>query len=170
GAVLPGLDRIGAEPAPDRGARDRGGDALLDGGAGQIGALPASQRLGLVGLRWEFAGQRLDGDHHVRGGNSGAVLPEADRSVGPDAGRRSVCAIWRRLAAACLGVRRSRRCPGLRPRRARSGPAQLPNTMTYIDARASSSVRSASAKAMLYGLVRGMLPPSSREPSHVTVW
>ena len=23
---------------------------------------------------------------------------------------------------------------------------------------------------MLYGLVRGMLPPSSREPSHVTVW
>ena len=39
GSVLPGLDRIGGQPAPDRGARDRGDDALLDGGAGQVGQL-----------------------------------------------------------------------------------------------------------------------------------
>ena len=36
--VLPGLDRIRTQPAPDRGARDRGDDAGLDGGAGQVGA------------------------------------------------------------------------------------------------------------------------------------
>src|SRR6478672_13411625 len=35
GAVLPGLDRIGGQPAPDGGARDRGGES-------QIVALPAS--------------------------------------------------------------------------------------------------------------------------------
>ena len=73
GPVLPRLDRIRTQPAPDGGARDRGDDAGLDGGAGQVGALPAGQRR--VGLRRQFAGQRLDGDHDVRGKNSGAVLP-----------------------------------------------------------------------------------------------
>ena len=97
------LDRIGAEPAPDRRARDRGGDALLDGGAGQSsGHCQRASGWGLLGLRREFAGQRLDGDHDVRG-KLGAAPPEADRSVRPDAGRRSARAIWRRLAAARLG-------------------------------------------------------------------
>ena len=36
------------------------------------------------------------------GGKTEGILPEADRSVRPDAGRRSVCAIWRRLGAAYL--------------------------------------------------------------------
>src|SRR6476660_2654797 len=93
GPVLPGLDRVRTEPAPDGGARDRGDDARLDGGAGQVGALPAGQRR--VRLRRQFAGQRLDSDHDVRGKNSGAVLPEADRSGRPGARRRSVCATWR---------------------------------------------------------------------------
>jgi glycosyltransferase 2 family protein len=41
GAVLPGFDRVGGQPAPDGGAGDGGDDALLDGGAGEVGALPA---------------------------------------------------------------------------------------------------------------------------------
>jgi hypothetical protein len=39
--------------------------------------LPAGQRL--VGLGRQFAGHRLDGDDHVKGGNRGVVLPGADR-------------------------------------------------------------------------------------------
>lgn len=77
GPVLPGLDRVRTQPAPDGGARDRGDDARLDSGAGQVGALPPSQRR--VRVRREFTGQRLDGDHGVRGKLGGR--PPRGRSV-----------------------------------------------------------------------------------------
>src|SRR6185369_4073091 len=79
GPVLPGLDRVRTQPAPDGGGRDGGDDAGLDGGAGQVGALPAGQRLGRLGGGREFAGQRLDGDHDVRGKTRG---PSSPRQIG----------------------------------------------------------------------------------------
>jgi hypothetical protein len=75
--MLPRLDRIRTQPAPDGGARDRGDDARLDGGAGQVGTLPTSQRR--VRLRQQFAGQRLDSDHDVRGKTRG---PSSPRQIG----------------------------------------------------------------------------------------
>src|SRR6185312_15867016 len=74
----------------------------------------------------------------------------------------------------CRGVSRRAAISSLHRPSAAYSTIRARTTSEYDDvyrrARASSSVRSASAKAMLYGLVRGMLPPSSREPSHVTVW
>ena len=49
---------------------------------GQIWALPASQRLGLVGLRRALAGHRLDGYDDVRGETPGPCLPRV-YSVSP---------------------------------------------------------------------------------------
>ena len=165
GPMLPRLYCIRTQPAPDRGARDRGDDAGLDGGAGQVGGLPRSQRR--VGLRRQFAGQRLDRDHDVRGKSSGAVLPEADRSSRPDPRRRSVCATWTPPAVVCPGAR-SRRCPDPRPRTARSGPARHRNTVTSVCVRGLRVLRARhrATSHATKGFVRGISLPSSREPCH----
>ena len=118
GPVLPGFDRIGGKPAPDGGARDRGDDALVDRGSGQVRAVPACQRN--AGFGGQFAGQRFDRDDDVRGKNSGVVLPGVDRPVRAGVARGSVCATWIPLGGACPGGWRSRRCPAPRRRRARS--------------------------------------------------
>ncbi len=64
GVMLPGLERISVQPAPQRRRRDRldqpGGDDLL----AQLAKAPAAERHAVDG--WQLAGQRLDlGDHHV---------------------------------------------------------------------------------------------------------
>jgi hypothetical protein len=57
GAVLPGVDGVQGQPAPDCGAGDGRDKAVLDRGSGQVGAEPAGERF--ADPRGQSAGQRL---------------------------------------------------------------------------------------------------------------
>ncbi len=73
GPVLPGFDCIRRQPAPDGGARDRGDDALLNGGSGQVRAVPAGELYARGS--GQFEGQRFDRDDHLRGKTRGPSSP-----------------------------------------------------------------------------------------------
>ena len=89
--VRPGPDGVLVQPPPDGGAADAGDDAAPHGLAPDLG--DGEPRQGQPRLAGELAGERLDGDHHVRGGMPGGDLAGARPRVRPCAARRSACAI-----------------------------------------------------------------------------
>jgi hypothetical protein len=98
-AVPPGADGIGREPPPNGGVRDRGDDALLDRGPGEIRGVPARQRC--AAGHGQLARQRFDRHGHLRGGNPEAARFAVAREDRPSLARRIVCAIWRRSDGGC---------------------------------------------------------------------
>jgi len=68
-SVRPGLDGVGAEPTPDRGAADRSDHAGAHGLAGDVGVTQARQRQPALGR--ELAGQGFDLNHDLWGKNAG---------------------------------------------------------------------------------------------------
>ena len=111
-AVLPGLDRVPREPAPDRRGR-RLRDAALDDEPMQLRSTEARQRNAL-GLG-QLARDRLHLGDFLRGENGAGdptALDPRDPQVPP---RRSVFASPRRDRPTCRRARRSRDSCGPRP-------------------------------------------------------
>jgi hypothetical protein len=154
-AVLPGLDRISGQPPPHRRARDRSDDALLDGGAGQIGHCHRdSGRPELAGSSHASA---LIATTTSGGLSRGDVRPSADHPARPDASRRTVCATWTPPAVGCRAGQRYGRCVAPRQPSTRSWPARPAHTMTYTGGHVPPArARSWPDSTIWYGLVRGI--------------
>lgn len=119
GALLPGLERIVCEPAPDR--RGRGvGDAALDHQAMKLSAGEARER-DAVGLG-QLAGDGLDCRDFLRGENGAGVRTALCPRGRPAAPRRSVFATDRLPRGSSQAGGRSRRWSAHRRRRGQSSP------------------------------------------------
>ena len=158
--MLPGLDRVELSlrqiVLPEIEA------TMADSTATRARSGHCQRASGWAGLRRHFAGQRLDRDHDLRGEVGG--LPPRGKSVRPpDAASKKRL---RHLETTCRGRVQAGGDLVVAETVGRVSTIRARTTSEYGDvyqrARAWSSARSASANVMLYGLVRGMLLPSSR--------
>ena len=88
--VGPGLDGVGAEPAPDRGPADRSDHAAPYGLPGNLGVAQPRKRQAARGR--ELAGQGFDFNHDFWGKNAGDGPAGARPPDLGDDDERSVCA------------------------------------------------------------------------------
>jgi hypothetical protein len=134
-AVLPGLDRVPAQPAPDRHAADLLDDPTPDRLARELARRPARQRHALLGR--QRAGHRDHLSPHLRGERSGAG-PAADGPQDrPGVTRRTASATEIRPHGGSSAAPRSGRCPVQRRPATPSARASPANTATYTNAPAT---------------------------------
>src|SRR6516162_686189 len=131
-AMLPGTQRIAAQPAPQSGTADLGNQSLSDNVPADFRERQAGQ--GQSETVRQFTGQRLNLNDET-GGKSGWEHHRAAAHQDLESRfRKSVCATCSRSGAAYRGVRRSGRWTGLAPLTRRFWPVSHHDTVTYISA------------------------------------
>jgi len=128
--VLPWLDCILAEPAPNCCPTNRGRNTSLRDQFRKF--LGGESRQRLVEFRWQLTSQSLDLNHHLRGKKQGVSPAVSHPPIRQGVVRKTFSSIYLQSVVADLIFALSRRCAFLVRHIVEPLPSQPDNTVTYI--------------------------------------